>query len=166
VPTLPFRERVRLAWELTWPLALMDLTVVVIIHGILDAPGETLDSIWAVVAFFVASPWVIRRAFKLRGIEANRAKETGRLVYQESLKVMWLLVWRSTVLMLLTMVALSGVLRLTGFNARDLAPQGPLENAMGLSALDAMVSLVFTPFLVPGMLRKRYRGFRLVRNEK
>jgi hypothetical protein len=157
VPKLSFRDRFRLSWELTWPLALMDLMVVIVVHGVLDMQGETLDSIWAVVAFFIASPWVIRRAFRNQ-IET----ETGPLKYQESLKVMWLLAWRSTVLMLLAVVALSGLLRLTGQTATELAPQGPLGNALGLSAVDAIVSLAFTPFLIPGMLRKRYRGFRLV----
>jgi hypothetical protein len=165
VPKLSFRDRFRLAWELTWPLALMEVVVVVTIHGLLDAQGETLDSIWAVAAFFVASPWVIRRAFRGRRIEAIRALETGPLAYQESLKVMWLLAWRSTVLMLLAVLALSGLLRLAGFSARDLAPQGALANALGLSGVDAVVSLAFTPFLIPGMLRKKYRGFRLVLRE-
>jgi hypothetical protein len=162
VPKVSFRERCQLAWELTWPLAAMDAMVVATIHGLLDAQGETLDSIWAVVAFFVASPWVIRRAFRAYSIEAATGAESSPLTYQESLKVMWLLAWRSTVLMLLAVVAISGVLRLTGRTAHDLAPQGPLANALGLSAVDAMVSLAFTPFLIPGMLRKKYRGFRLV----
>jgi hypothetical protein len=162
VPKLSLRERFLLAWELTWPLALMDVAVVVTIHGLLDVQGETLDSIWAVAAFFVASPWVIRRAFRRDRIEAARAAGSGLLTYQESLKVMWLLAWRSTVLTLLAVVALSGLLRLTGRNATEMAPQGPLSNALGLSLVDAIVSLTFTPFLIPGMLRKKYRGFRLV----
>ncbi len=165
MPKLSFRDRFLLAWELTWPLALMDLVVVVIIHGVMDVQGETLDSIWAVAAFFVASPWVIRWAFRRHRIEASRGAESGPLAYQESLKVMWLLAWRSTVLMLLAVVVLSGLLRLTGWTAHDLAPQSPLTNALGLSAVDAMVSLAFTPFLIPGMLRKKYRGFRLVLRE-
>jgi hypothetical protein len=163
---LSLRDRFRLAWELTWPLAVMDLVVVVTIHGLLDVTGETLDSLWAVVAFFVASPWVIRRAFRRGRIEAIRGgQQTGPLSYQESLKVMWLLAWRSTVLMLLAVLVLSGVLRLSGLTAGDLAPQGPLGNALGLSGVDAIVSLAFTPFLIPGMLRKKYRGFRLVLRE-
>jgi hypothetical protein len=37
----------------------------------------------------------------------------------------------------------------------------PLENALGLSVVDSLASLVLTPLLIPGMLRKKYRGFRL-----
>ena len=51
MPKLSLRDRFRLAWELTWPLALMDLLVMLFIHGLLDAQGQTLDSIWAVVVF-------------------------------------------------------------------------------------------------------------------
>jgi len=166
VPKLSLRDRFRLAWELTWPLALMDLLVMLFIHGLLDAQGQTLDSIWAVVVFFAASPWVIRRAFRRdysgHHIEATHGQESSPLVYQERLKVMWLLAWRSTVLMLLAVLALSGLFKLAGGSALDLAPQGPLANALGLTGVDAIVSLAFTPFLVPGMLRKKYRGFRLV----
>ncbi|MGH9593948.1 MAG: hypothetical protein ACRD5L_12720 [Bryobacteraceae bacterium] len=162
MPKLSFHHRFQLTWELTWPLALMDLLVVVTIHGVLNTQGETLDSVWAVAAFFVASPWVIRRAFWRDRIEAARGTESGPLTYQESLKVMWLLGWRTMVLMIVAVVVLSGLLRLTGRTAHDLAPQGPLANALGLSAVDAVISLAFTPFLIPGMLRKQYRGFRLV----
>jgi hypothetical protein len=62
-----------MAWELTWPLTLIDLVVVVLIHGVLIVEGEALDSIWAVAAFFVVSPWVVRRALA-------RAYEPARVV--------------------------------------------------------------------------------------
>jgi hypothetical protein len=38
----------------------------------------------------------------------------------------------------------------------------PYVNALGLSLLDTITSLIFTPFLIPGMLRKRFKGFHLV----
>ena len=41
---LTFGDRFRLAWELTWPLALIDLGVVVLIHGAFDVRGEVLDT--------------------------------------------------------------------------------------------------------------------------
>jgi len=37
------------------PLAALDLTIVTMIHGVLNVKGGTLDSIWA-VGFFVVSP--------------------------------------------------------------------------------------------------------------
>ena len=108
-----FRDRLRMTWELTWPLAALDLAVVTVIHGVLDAQGETLDSVWAVAGFFVVSPWVIRRA--LARAYANRqavaisrdGEERARLSYQQSLKVMWLLAWRSTVMALAALLLVS-----------------------------------------------------------
>ena len=168
--TLTPRDRLRLAWELTWPLGLIDAAVVLIVHGPLDARDETLDSIWAVAAFFVASPWVVRRALKQvyggRKILVQRpggaaARLTTALTYQESLKVMWLLAWRTLLLSLAALLVFSGLLRVAGMSARTFSTSDPLVNALGLSLVDSLASLAFTPFLAPGMLRKRYRGFRL-----
>ena len=50
-----------MAWEMTWPLAALDLAVVTMIHGVLNVQGETLDSIWA-ERFFCGVPGVVRRA--------------------------------------------------------------------------------------------------------
>jgi len=163
---LPLRERWRMAWEMTWPLALLDLAVVLMIHGVLDTQTETLDSVWAVIGFFVVSPWVVRRALSRPYGKARIevvAERPGRvrLSYQQSLKVMWLLAWRSTLVALGALFVLSGLLRVAGVQARDLPAQGPLVNALGLSAVDALSCLLFFPFLFPGMVRKRYRDFHL-----
>jgi hypothetical protein len=162
---LPFRERWRMSWELTWPLALMDAAVMVVIHGMIEARGETLDSIWAVVAFFVASPWVVQRALARRygswNIVMTRGGEERRMGYQESFKVMWLLAWRTLPLALLAALAISGLLHLLRIPTTAIDTQDPLVNALGLSVVDSVASLVLSPFLIPGMLRKKYRGFRL-----
>jgi len=162
-----FRDRFRMTWGMTWPLAALDFAVVTVIHGMLDVQGETLDSIWALVGFFVVSPWVVRRALGRRygnhqaAATTREGKERSRLTYQQSLKVMWLLVWRSTVMALAALLVVSGLLHFAGIAARDFPAQGPLVNALGLSAVDALTSLAFFPFLIPGMLRKRYRDFHL-----
>jgi hypothetical protein len=161
-----FRDRFRMTWEMTWPLAVLDFAVVTVIHGMLDVQGETLDSIWALVGFFVVSPWVVRRALRRRygnhqAAATTREGKERRLTYQQSLKVLWLLVWRSTVMALAALLVVSGLLHFAGIAARDFPAQGPLVNAFGLSAVDALTSLVFFPFLIPGMLRKRYRDFHL-----
>ena len=33
-----------MAWELTWPMALIDLGVVILLHGFLEVQGESADS--------------------------------------------------------------------------------------------------------------------------
>lgn len=155
-----------MAWELTWPLALIDFAMVILIHGVLDVQGETLDSIWAVATFFVVSPWVVRRALAQqygtwRVIVVRRGTEAPRLSYQESLKVMWLLAWRTLVLSLAALLVISGIVRLAGGYTLYFSTPDPLVNALGLSAIDAVSSLMFSPFLIPGMLRKRYRNVHL-----
>ncbi len=155
-----------MAWELTWPLTLIDLVVVVLIHGVLIVEGEALDSIWAVAAFFVVSPWVVRRALArpygpARVIVLRGGKEQSGLKYQESLKVMWLLAWRALPLMLAALLVISLALRVAGIKGSNFSIDDPLENALGLSTIDALSSLLFSPFLIPGMMRKRYRGFHL-----
>lgn len=155
---MSFRARLRMAWELTWPMALIDFAVVVLIHGALDVQGETADSLWAFVSFFTVAPWVVRRALVM-DYEGRRIQPA--LTYQQSLKIMWLLLWRSLVFSLAALLFVSLILRISGVNTLAIADQGPLGNNLALSALDALSSLVFSPFLIPGMLRKRYRGFRL-----
>lgn len=163
--SLSYRSRFRLAWELTWPLTALDLAVVFLIHGLFEPANETPDSVWALIAFFGVSPWVIRRAFAqtYRGlrIAVTRPQGPSPLSYQESLKVMWLLAWRSMVLGLAALLLLSLLLRIFGITARDISVQSPLANALGLSLIDAVTSLAFTPLLTPSMLRKRYKGFLL-----
>lgn len=155
-----------MAWELTWPLTLMDFVVVVLIHGVLIVEGEALDSIWAVAAFFVVSPWVVRRALArqygpARVIVIRGGEERTKLNYQESLKVMWLLAWRALPLMLAAILVMSLAFRATGIKLSNFSIDDPLENALGLSTIDALSSLLFSPLLIPGMMRKRYRGFHL-----
>ena len=147
-----------MAWELTWPMALIDFTMVVIIHGFFNAEGETADSLWALASFFTISPWVVRRALR---IEYSGWSIQPRLNYQQSLKVMWLLMWRSLVLSLVALLVVSLILRALGISTHSIEEQGPLVNNLGLSLADALSSLIFSPFLIPGMLRKRYRGFHL-----
>lgn len=146
-----------MAWELTWPMALIDLTVVILLHGFLDVQGESADSIWAVIGFFGVSPWVVRRALNLKYGTWNILP---KLSYQRSLKVMWLLGWRTLALSLAALVPISLVLRALHLDG-NLGRENPLIDNVGLSLVDAASSLAFYPFLVTAMLRKRYRGFRL-----
>jgi hypothetical protein len=154
---LPYRERLRMAWELTWPMALIDLAVVFLLHAMLEVQGESADSIWAFVAFFAVSPWVVRRALNLR-YAGYRVRP--RLTYQQSLKVMWLLAWRSLLLSLAALLPISLAFRALHLEG-NFGGDNPLLNNVGLSLFDAASSLAFYPFLVTAMLRKKYRGFRL-----
>jgi hypothetical protein len=74
---------------------------------------------------------------------------------------MWLLAWRSMVLGLCALLIVSLALKVAGMGTRRIAVDSPLGNALGLSVVDALTSLLFTPLLVGAMLRTKYRGFRL-----
>jgi len=154
---LSYRTRLRMAWELTWPMALIDLSVVFVLHGMLEVQGESADSIWAVIAFFGVAPWVVRRALNLK---YGSLRVRPKLGYQQSLKVMWLLTWRTLVLSLAALVPISLALRALHVET-NLSAENPLMNNVGLSIFAAVSSLVFYPLLVGAMLRKKYRGFRL-----
>ena len=160
---MSLRDRLRLSWELTWPLAAIDLVVTFIIHGMLNVAGDSVDSIWAVIVFLLLQPWVIQRALRVSRIAASRSGGTsGPLRYQESLKVMWLLAWRSLIVVLIAILLFSALLRAVGISSREFSGLSPLANALGLSVVDSVIGLGAAPFLIPGMLRKKYRGFRLV----
>lgn len=155
-----------MAWELTWPFALIDLAVVLLLHGVLDVTTETGDAAWGALSFFVVSPWVIRRALRreyagstvvvLRGEASSTA-----LSYQESLKVMWLLAWRWLVLSLVALLLVSLVLRVLGLNSHSFSTPDPLTSNLGMSIAGDVSNLFFFPLLIPGMISKRYRGFHL-----
>lgn len=159
---LAYRDRLRMAWELTWPLALIDLVVVIVLHGIFNVQGESADSVWAVAGFFGVSPWVVRRALNRK---YGNLRVRPKLSYQQSLKVMWLLGWRTLALSLAALVPVSLALRALHLEA-NITGENPLMNNVGLSLADAISSLLFYPFLVTAMLRKRYRGFRLELTEE
>jgi len=164
---LTFRDRLRLAWELTWPLALIDLGVVVLIHGAFDVKSEIPDTLWALIAFFGVGPWVVRRALARRYADWRIVPVTGKiqsahLNYQQSLKVMWLLAWRTIPVALLALLAVSALFRATGASLPQSASlDDPMVNQLGLSMIDTISSLALYPLLIPGMLKKRYKGFHL-----
>jgi hypothetical protein len=155
---MSYRDRFRLAWELTWPMAVIDVAVVLVIHGLFETGGETWDSLWAVASFFTAAPWVVRRALRRK---YGRWRVMPPLDYQRSLKVMWLLAWRTLALSLAALLVVSFIVRAIGGGPHTFRDASPLINNLALSAIDALSTLVLTPLLIPGMLRKHYRGFRL-----
>lgn len=165
---LSWRERFRVTWELVWPGTLIDATRALLLF-LLGIESTSLDSIYLLIAFFVVEPWVVRRALRLKypglhfNITGEEDSEPRPMSYQESLKVVWLLTWRSTLLLLAAAVPFSFLvgkvlhLPLTEwFHASS-----RLANALGLTMVDLVTGLAFFPLLIPAMLRKEYRGFRI-----
>jgi hypothetical protein len=163
---LSWRDRFVMAWELTWPLAVLDVLFVLLTHGLFSVQGEAWDSGWAVVSFFVVSPFVIRRALErpYSGLRIFVVRSTGvakSLSYQESLKVTWLFAWRTLILSFAALILISFLLRAAVHTSYNFSTQDPMVNSLGLSAVDVLSSLAFTPLLIPGLIRKRFKGFHL-----
>ena len=135
------------------------------------------EAIHMVVAFFVIAPWACRRALALKystfsiltfGYGSTTPK---RISYLESFKVAWLLGWRSGVLGILLLLAISLVFTqaktLFGMAFSDRVSGGGVSasNALILTALDFASNMILIPLLIPGMLKKKYHGFHLERTE-
>jgi len=165
---LSYRDRLRMTWEIVWPLLALDLAWGMLFYVLLGRTESTVDTAYHLVTFFVIGPLLVRRmlrlrysSFRVQTLRGGRDVEAG---YQEAWKAFWLLSWRSTVLMLVSLVPLSFILgkitdRPLSEYARG-ASGNPFVNALGLMAVDAVTTVVFVPFLIPAMIRKRYRGFR------
>jgi hypothetical protein len=77
---------------------------------------------------------------------------------------MWLLSWRTSILTLGSLFAISLFLRYLNVQLATLVPssqEAPFLNAAGLSVVENSLALFLMPFVVPGMLGKRYQGFRV-----
>jgi hypothetical protein len=176
--TLRWPERFRFTWECTWPVLAVDVGRALVFYGLLDVPATDADTLYQFAAFFLIGPLAVRRALKKKYPSAESSAKgkpgTVRIAtlreieeiapgYQQAFKVYWLLGWRSLILLLPALLLLSFVLNnLLSIQLSTLA-QGasPLANALGLAAVDAAIGLLLAPLLIPGMLAKRYRGFRL-----
>jgi hypothetical protein len=166
---LSFRERLLFAWQIIWPLAALDFGWAVLLYLVIAKNESNLDSVYRLASFFLLAPWVVRRAFAFPysgfRLEVLREGAPSRLDYQDSLKVMWLLSWRTAILTLAALVPLSLLLsaitdKPLAESARSLAST-PFTNALALTVADLGSSFLLLPLVIPGMLRKQYRGFTL-----
>ena len=169
------RERVALTWSMTWPLLAIDVLWTILLHAAVEGDTNTAESIFQAVSFFVLGPMIVRRAIRRGTTEHSIAvlkpnpQPSGpyesSLTIGDALSLFWLLAWRSLILMLLALVPLSLILKSivpAGLNAWVHAlAAAPVSNALGLTAVDGITNMLFVPFLIPSMFRKRYRGFTL-----
>src|SRR5258708_28798240 len=135
----------------------------------------TAEAIHMVVAFFVIAPWACRRALALTSPSFHiltfgyGSKTPKRISYLESFKVAWLLGWRSGVLGILLLLAISMVFTQAktlfgiAFSDRISGGGASASNALILTCLDFISNMLLIPLLVPSMLKKKYHGFHLER---
>ncbi len=164
---MSFRERVALTWSITWPLLLIDILWTLLLHAFSDGNTSTAETAFQVASLFVVGPMVLRRAIR-RGtpehtIAVVKSGQDASMSIGDALSVFWLLAWRSLILALLALVPLSLLLKFVVTPAlnewvRGLAAS-PVTNALGLTAVDGIMNMALVPFVIPSMLRKRYRHF-------
>jgi hypothetical protein len=171
---LSYRERLRFAWQLIWPSALIELgwAVFQIVAGV---QSTGVDSLYYVASFFLIGPWLVRRAIRLGYpdfslVVVGDDDRAHGMTYQESLKVFWLLGWRTAILMIAALIPLSLLVgALVKVSLADWVRSfgfSKVGNNLGLAAVDFLAGLALFPLLIPTMLRKQYRGFHLeVRRE-
>lgn len=165
---LTFGERVSLTWQLIWPALVLDAIWSVIVYSIYGSIPPELELGFVLPYLFIIAPWLVRKmfgrkypAFRLKTLVEGKETKMG---YTESFKVMWLLSWRSSILMLAALLVVSLFGRFLSFQLSSLVPSAkdaPLFNQIGLSVLENGSSLFLIPLVMPGMFHKHYQGFRV-----
>jgi hypothetical protein len=171
-----FRERYRWTWQYVWPMTAIELGWSCLSYlTYSESWYVAAEAIHMVLAFFVIAPWACRRALALKypsfailtfGYGSTTPK---RISYLESFKVAWLLGWRSGVLGILLLLAISMVFTqaktLFGMAFSDRVSGGGVSasNALILTGLDFVSNIILIPLLIPSMLKKKYHGFHLER---
>ena len=173
-----FRERYRWTWQYIWPMTAIELLWSCFSFlAYSESWYAAAEAIHMVLAFFVIAPWACRRALALKypsfkiltfGYGSARPKQIS---YLESFKVAWLLGWRSGVLGILLLLAISMVFTQAktlfgmAFSGRVSGGGASASNALILTALDFVSNMILIPLLIPGMLKKKYHGFHLERSD-
>lgn len=173
-----FRERYVWTWQYVWPMTAIELGWSCFSYlSFAESWYAAAEAIHMVAAFFVIAPWACRRALALsyprfRILTFGYGSATPKSIsYLESFKVAWLLGWRSGVLGILLLLAISLVFTqaktLFGMVVSDRVSGSSASawNALILSALDFASNMLLVPLLIPGMLKKKYHGFHLERAE-
>ncbi|MBL8177953.1 MAG: hypothetical protein JNK48_24965 [Bryobacterales bacterium] len=165
---LRYSERVALAWQLTWPAVVTDVIWSFTVYVLLEIQSQGAELLYIFPYLLLVAPWLVRRmirkpypAFRLKVLRDGFAAEMN---YTESFKVMWLLIWRTSILTLGAIFVFSFFLRYLNVQLSSLVPrsqEAPFLNAAGLSILENTLALFLMPFVVPGMFAKRYQGFRV-----
>ena len=170
-----YKQRLEFTWQASWPGFVAGLPFALVAF-LMDSPNDLvkIQLVEAAIGVFVVGPYVICRAlayayssfrFQVFGYGSTVARPIGLL---ESLKVAWLLSWRTEILSLLCLVPVSFVF--TGL--QKLLPifgqAGETTPGLGMvyeGLLYLAADLTLMPLIVPGMLSKRYKGFHIEKTD-
>jgi hypothetical protein len=160
-------ERLRLTWALGWPGALLNLAYAVLRGQLRLSEGQLqgMDQVFGILVFFLFGTWVVRRTvrlnfpwFYLEVIRGDAPEGTRMMRYSESLSVVWLITWRTMVILLPLIIAVAFWARLH---------QQPHELSRELySPLGSLLCIlaetpVFYFWIVKAAVNKRYARFSL-----
>lgn len=164
-------ERFAVALELSGPSAITFWFYAALEHKFRSVTGNVVPGLTlAIVWFFVVAPWTVRRAIALRrpafdvAVVRRDGPASDRMRYGESLRVTWLLSWRTT-LILLTPTMLRAVLD-PSFNQVTERAVYPIQALLTLDWADLLLMLTVWiglagMWLVGAAVRKRYRDFSI-----
>lgn len=168
VSPLTYRERLTLAWQLCWPAVAADFVWSFSVYVVLGVQKPGAEILYLIPYLLIVAPWLVRRMFR-RSYPGFRLKvlvdgaETP-IGYTESFKVMWLLSWRTGVLLLVLLFLVSLFGSLIQVPLASLVPkteEAPFLNMFGVSVFENGAALFLMPLVMPGMFNKRYQGFRV-----
>lgn len=152
--------RLQLTWAVSWPCIALDLAYR-LVESQSTLPKQEIqfiDVVFGILAFFLFSTWVVRRAvqldyngFHVVVLRAGGAEVGRTLTYRESLAVAWLISWRAGLIMAIPAV-IAGVL----LQRPDID-----DGLFGWLWTSAFQLLMFHAWLMEAMLRKAYLGFDL-----
>jgi len=165
---LGFSERVNLTWQLVWPTVAAQFAWGFTVYVMLGVTSQNAELVFFVPYLLVIAPWLVRRMMRLRyaGFRLKTLVDgvESPMAFTESFKVMWLLNWRTSVLILGLLLVVSFFGQFLSVQLSSLVPtaqQAPFVNSMGVSLLENAAAMILMPLVIPGMLRKRYQGFRV-----
>jgi hypothetical protein len=166
---LTYGERLLLAWQLTWPAVVFDVFWSFVVHVLFDIRTSGVELLYLIPYLLLVAPCLVRRmvrrpyqGFRLKTLYAGGE---GQMGFTESFKVMWLLSWRASVLMLGLLLVVSFFGQFIEMDLASLAPsssESPFLSQAGVSVVENGAALLLLPLVFPGMFAKRFQGFRVI----
>src|SRR5262249_37396707 len=156
-----YRERVGLAWQLTWPTVLVDIGMAFLLHVMLEVQTQGAELLSEIPNLLIVAPWLVRRMMRREhpGFQLKTLRDgvPVQMNYTESFTVMWLLSWRTIFPMLALLLFVSFFLRFLHVQLSTLVPssqEAPFLNAVGVSVLESTAGVFLMPLIMPGLFHK------------
>ena len=167
---LTIGEQLRLAWAICWPCLALEVLLRPVFAYSKGKIGEHwILPLYLILGTFLLAPWVIRRVvrmdfphFCLAVIDKDSPYFRREISYRECLSVLWLLMWRCTLVILFLELAFTAYSKLTGVSF-DLGSREPFQSSFSWWAIEIARNLMLQAFVFNNaMTEKAYKRFSLV----